>query len=47
MISIVQSKTLWPESLALNQPTMDALNWLKENRYGDYLFMWLVTGSVR
>ena len=19
---------------------MDALNWLKENRYGDYLFMW-------
>jgi len=40
VISIVQSKTLRPKSIAINQPTMDALNWLKENRYGDHLFMW-------
>ena len=40
MISIVQSKTLRPKSIAMNQPTKDALNWLQANRYGDHLFMW-------
>ncbi len=40
VISIVQSKTLRPKSIAINQPTKDALNGLKENRYGEMLFMW-------
>jgi excisionase family DNA binding protein len=26
--------------LAINEATREALNWLNEHRYGDYIFMW-------
>jgi len=40
VITIVQSKTLRPKSIAINQPAKDALDWLQENRYGEKLLMW-------
>ena len=40
VITIVQSKTLRPKSIAINQQTRDALDWLSLRRYGDALFMW-------
>ncbi len=39
-ITIIQSKTLRRKTIAINEPTREALNWLQENRYGELLFMW-------
>jgi len=40
LITVRQSKTLRLKTIAINAPAKDALNWLTENRYGEYLFMW-------
>jgi len=40
VISIIQTKTLRPKSIAINKSTCKALIWLGENRSGEYLFMW-------
>ena len=40
LISIVQSKTLRPKTIALNDDARAALDWLQENRYGEYVLMW-------
>jgi site-specific recombinase XerD len=39
-ITIIQSKTLRPKTIAINDQAREALNWLQENRYGELLFMW-------
>ena len=39
-ITIVQSKTLRPKTIAINKQAREALDWLQENRYGELLFMW-------
>jgi integrase len=39
-ITIVQSKTLRPKTIAINAQAREALDWLQENRYGELLFMW-------
>jgi len=39
-ITIIQSKTLRPKTIAINDEAREALNWLQENRYGELLFMW-------
>ena len=40
LITVKQGKTLRLKTIAINAPAKDALNWLSENRYGEYLFMW-------
>ena len=40
LITVRQSKTLRLKTIAINAPAKDALDWLGENRYGEYLFMW-------
>jgi integrase len=40
VISALQTKTMRRKTIAMNEATRDALNWLNEHRYGDYLFMW-------
>ena len=39
-ITIIQGKTLRRKTIAINEPTKKALNWLQANRYGEFLFMW-------
>jgi integrase len=39
-ITIIQSKTLRPKTIAINDQAREALNWLQENGYGELLFMW-------
>ena len=39
-ITIIQGKTLRRKTIAINEPARDALEWLRENCYGDLLFMW-------
>jgi integrase len=40
VISVMQTKTMRWKTVAMNAATREALNWLNEHRYGDYLFMW-------
>ena len=40
LITVRQSKPLRLKTIAINAPAKDALDWLGENRYGEYLFMW-------
>jgi integrase len=40
LITVKQSKTLRLKTVAINDPAKEALSWLSENRYGEYLFMW-------
>ena len=40
VISVMQTKTMRRKTIAINEATREALNWLNEHRYGDYLFMW-------
>jgi integrase len=40
VISVMQTKTMRRITIAINEATREALNWLNEHRYGDYLFMW-------
>jgi integrase len=40
VISVMQTKTMRRKTIAMNEASREALNWLNENRYGDYLFMW-------
>jgi integrase len=40
VISVMQTKTMRRKTIAMNDATREALNWLNEHRYGDYLFMW-------
>jgi integrase len=40
VISVLQPKTMRWKTIAMNEATREALNWLNEHRYGDYLFMW-------
>ena len=39
-ITIIQGKTLRRKTIAINEASRDALDWLQGNRYGDLLFMW-------
>lgn len=40
VISALQTKTMRRKTIAINKATREALNWLDEHHYGDYLFMW-------
>jgi integrase len=40
VISVLQTKTMRRKTIAINETTREALKWLNEHRYGDYLFMW-------
>ena len=40
LITVKQTKTLRLKTIAINEPAREALKWLQENRYGDFLFMW-------
>jgi integrase len=40
VITVKQTKNLRLKTIAINEPARQALTWLNENRYGDYLFMW-------
>jgi integrase len=39
-ITIIQGKTLRRKTVAINKPTHEALEWLRANCYGEFLFMW-------
>ena len=39
-ITIIQGKTLRRKTIAINEPARNALAWLRENCYGDFLFLW-------
>ena len=39
-ITIIQGKTMRRKTIAINKPAREALEWLRENCYGDLLFMW-------
>jgi integrase len=39
-ITIVQGKTLRRKTIAINESAREALEWLRENCYGDLLFLW-------
>jgi integrase len=39
-ITIIQGKTLRRKTIAINEPAREALEWLRQNCYGDLLFMW-------
>jgi hypothetical protein len=39
VISVMQTKTMRRKTIAMNDATREALNWLNEHRYGDHLFM--------
>jgi integrase len=39
-ITIIQGKTLRRKTVAINEPAKQALAWLRENCYGELLFMW-------
>jgi hypothetical protein len=40
VISVMQTKTMRRKTIAINEAAREALNWLNEHRYGDYLVMW-------
>src|SRR5215813_7014428 len=40
VISVLQPKTMRWKTIAMNEAAREALNWLNEHRYGDYLLMW-------
>src|SRR5262245_19191443 len=40
VISVMQTKTMRRKTIAMNDATREALNWLSEHRYGEYLVMW-------
>ena len=40
LISVLQTKTMRWKTIAMNEATREALIWLNEHRYGDYLFLW-------
>jgi hypothetical protein len=40
VISVMRTKTMRRKTIAMNEATREALNWLNEHRYGDYLVMW-------
>jgi integrase len=39
-ITIIQGKTLRRKTVAINKPAHEALEWLRANCYGEFLFMW-------
>ncbi len=41
LIATKRTKNLRLKAILLNKPAREALAWLNEHRYGDYLFMWL------
>ncbi len=40
LITTKRTKNLRLKAIPLNEPAREALAWLNEHRYGDYLFMW-------
>src|SRR5215813_4069328 len=40
LISVLQTKTMRWKTIAMNEATREALIWLNEHRYGDFLFLW-------